>query len=115
METEFCRVLKKYGFKPYKAKLCAGIFTDNSLDGVYTHGVNRFARFIKYVKNQQIRVDAKPELKRSAGAIEQWDGNLGPGPLNALFCTDRAMELASKFGIGSVALSNTNHWMRGGT
>jgi len=115
MNAEFCRVLKKYGFKTDKAKLCAGIFTDNSLDGVYTHGVNRFARFIKYVKNKHILVDAEPELISSASAIEQWDGNLGPGPLNALICTDRAMELAEKFGIGSVALSNTNHWMRGGT
>lgn len=115
MEAEFNRILKKYGFKPDKSKLCAGIFTENSLDGVYTHGVNRFARFIKYVKNNHILVDAEPELISSAGAIEQWDGNLGPGPLNALICTDRVMELAERFGIGSVALSNTNHWMRGGT
>ena len=47
--------------------------------------------------------------------IEQWDGQIGPGPINALLCTDRAMEIAAAQGMGCVALANTNHWMRGGT
>lgn len=47
--------------------------------------------------------------------MEQWNGQSGPGPLNAMICTDRAMQLASDHGIGAVALSFTNHWMRGGT
>ena len=50
-----------------------------------------------------------------AGGIEQWDGQSGPGPLNALSCVDRAIALASEHGIGCVALSHTNHWLRGGT
>ena len=48
------------------------------------------------------------------GGLEQWDGQLGAGPLNAIICTDRAIELADLNGIGCVALANTNHWMRGG-
>jgi 3-dehydro-L-gulonate 2-dehydrogenase len=51
----------------------------------------------------------------SLGSLEQWNGNLAPGPLNATFATERAMELASETGIGMVGLANTNHWMRGGT
>ncbi|MBW6536113.1 MAG: 3-dehydro-L-gulonate 2-dehydrogenase, partial [Mariniphaga sp.] len=47
--------------------------------------------------------------------LEQWEGNLGPGILNAEFCTNRAMEIADKNGIGCVSIANTNHWMRGGT
>jgi 3-dehydro-L-gulonate 2-dehydrogenase len=46
--------------------------------------------------------------------MEQWNGKLGPGMLNAIEATDRAMELASKYTIGCVAMANTNHWMRGG-
>jgi len=49
------------------------------------------------------------------GAMEQWNGQLGPGPLNALVCTDRAIQLADQQGMGCVAIANTNHWMRGGT
>ena len=37
------------------------------------------------------------------------------GNLNAASAMKRAMELAGEFGIGLVAMCNTNHWMRGGT
>jgi 3-dehydro-L-gulonate 2-dehydrogenase len=115
MRLEFIRILLKKGFTQEKAELCAEIFVNNSIDGVITHGVNRFARFILYITEGCIDVHAEPALIKNLGAIEQWDGNLGPGPLNAVFCTDRAIELASQLGIGCVALANTNHWMRGGS
>jgi 3-dehydro-L-gulonate 2-dehydrogenase len=115
MEREFFRVLDKLGFPPEKANACSRIFAENSLDGVYTHGVNRFARFVKYVSDGHIHIQAEPTRLHSAGSVEQWDGHLGPGPLNALICTRRAVELAKKSGIGCVGLRNTNHWMRGGT
>lgn len=114
MEREFSRVLGSIGFEPDAMNRCAHLFAENTLDGVYTHGVNRFPRFVQYVKDGYIRVNAKPEKKHRAGSIEQWDGCLGPGPLNALFATERAMDLSKECGIGCVALCNTNHWMRGG-
>jgi len=114
MEREFSRVLGSIGFEPEAMDCCARLFAENTLDGVYTHGVNRFTRFVQYVKDGYIHVNAKPEKRLRAGAIEQWDGCLGPGPLNALFATERAMDLSKECGIGCVALSNTNHWMRGG-
>lgn len=115
IKAEFLRVLLKVGFTEQKANILARVFTENSIDGVYTHGVNRFPRFILYVKEKVVNPNAEPELKHSARALEQWNGNLGAGILNALKATDRAMELANKYGIGCVALANTNHWMRGGT
>lgn len=114
MKREFIRVLLKYGFTEERADRCAEIYTANSLDGVYTHGVNRFARFIKYIDEKCIDVCAEPELIHSTGSLEQWNGNLGPGVLNAYSSTERSMKLADDFGIGCVALANTNHWMRGG-
>jgi len=49
------------------------------------------------------------------GALERWDGQRGPGNLNARAMMARAIDLADQHGIGCVALANTNHWMRGGT
>lgn len=115
MSAEFNRILLKHGFSPARAGKCAEIFTASSVDGVYTHGVNRFARFVEYVAKGYVKPDAEPTLKNKIGGIEQWDGNLGPGPLNASFVTERAMQLAAQTGIGCITLSNTNHWMRGGT
>ncbi len=115
MENVFHTVLLRYSFGEAKAALCARIFADNSLDGVYTHGVNRFSRFIKMVVEKHVLPDKDPSKINAFGGMEQWNGNLGPGPSNAMFCTERAMQLADENGIGCVALANTNHWMRGGT
>lgn len=115
MQQTFCDILLRYGFTADKATACAAIFTANSIDGIYTHGVNRFAKFIQYIKAGNIDVAAAPVLQNSFGGMEQWNGNFGPGPLNALDATDRAMQLAAANGIGCVALANTNHWHRGGT
>jgi 3-dehydro-L-gulonate 2-dehydrogenase len=115
MLNTFKRVLIKNGFTETKAEQCAQIFTASSIDGVYTHGVNRFPVFVNYVQKGYVHPAADPSLKNSLGNIEQWDGHLGPGPLNAIIATERAMQLSNDYGMGCVALSNTNHWMRGGT
>jgi 3-dehydro-L-gulonate 2-dehydrogenase len=114
MKEEFKRVLIKKGFSEKRAEEAAISFTNNSCDGIYSHGVNRFPRVVEYVERGYIRANTAPEKINSFGAIERWDGNLSLGNLTAKRCMDRAMELASEFGIGCVALKNTNHWMRGG-
>ncbi len=115
MEKVFHDILLGYSFNEDKAAMCARIFADNSLDGVYTHGVNRFARFIQMVAEKHVFPEKEPTKISGFGGMEQWNGNLGPGPSNAIFCTERAMQLADKSGIGCASLANTNHWMRGGT
>ena len=62
-----------------------------------------------------INLEGKPQLVGAKGAVENYDGQLGIGITNALFCAERAAELAKEHGIGCVALKNTTHWMRGGT
>jgi 3-dehydro-L-gulonate 2-dehydrogenase len=114
MQERLTVILLKEGFTEVKATRCAEIFTMNSIDGVYTHGINRFPRFVKYVKDGFVKKDAEPTLQHAFGSIEQWNGNLGPGPLNAEHATNSAMRLAKEHGMGCVALSNTNHWMRAG-
>ena len=114
MQLCFENVLIKIGFSKERAEQIATVFTNNSLDGVYTHGVNRFPRFIEYTQKGYVQKESVPSLKSKFGGIEQWDGNLGPGISNAIFATDQSMKLAAENGIGCVALSDTNHWMRGG-
>jgi 3-dehydro-L-gulonate 2-dehydrogenase len=115
MQETFTTILLKYGFSNVRALECASIFTDSSLDGIYTHGVNRFPRFVQYVKEGYVTPGATPVLENKFGGIEQWNGHLGPGISNAIYATDIVTKLAGQHGIGCVALRNTNHWMRGGT
>lgn len=115
MLATFQTISLNHGLDQTKASLCAEIFTNNSIDGVYTHGVNRFPRFISNIDSGHVNATAIPSLKYKFGAIEQWNGHLGPGPSNAVQATQSAMDLSAQHGIGCIALSNTNHWMRGGT
>ncbi len=67
------------------------------------------------VWGEELQAKAKPSKVSSMGAFERWDGHLGLGNVNAKLSMDRAVELAREFGIGCVALANTNHWLRGGS
>jgi 3-dehydro-L-gulonate 2-dehydrogenase len=107
-------ILVRLGFTHDRARLAAGLFADASRDGVYSHGINRFPRFVRALHNGIVNPKAVPELVSRFGALERWDGQLGPGMLNAYQCMQRAIELSHEHGIGCVALANTNHWMRGG-
>ena len=114
LHDTLARVLEAHGFERERAVLCARLFADASRDGVASHGLNRFPRFIRTIRNGVVDVGATPVRVASYGAWERWDGRRGPGNLNAHECMSRALALAREHGIGAVALSNTNHWMRGG-
>ena len=114
MYREFVRVLANYGLPKEKAEVSARLFAEASLDGVYTHGLNRFPKFIASVKNGSVVMTAEPSLEGRFGNLERWNGNKGPGNLNALAAMRRAITLAKEQVFGCVTMSNTNHWMRPG-
>ena len=64
MQQCFNSILLNIEFSEDKAGRLATAFTQNSLDGIYTHGVNRFPRFIEYTKNGYVkkRCGAVPEI-----------------------------------------------------
>lgn len=115
MQETLNKLFLKYQFSPEKAAFLAKTYTETTLDGVNSHGINRVPLFIKYVENEVVKVDAEAEKAENFGVMERWDGHRGPGIINATKCTSRAIELAKTHGMGLVALRNTNHWMRGGT
>jgi len=108
-------ILLSLGFTEHRADLCAQIFTNNSRDGVYSHGLNRFPTFVEHIKKGRTVPNAEPQLISSNGIIETWDGQLGPGMYNATVGMNRAIEISKDKGIGWVTIKNTNHWMRAGT
>ena len=106
-------VLKQH-FDSEQATKLAHIFVDAELDGVTTHGVKRFQRFINEIELGHISTTNSPSPVKSFAGWEMWNGNAAPGPLNALHCTNRAVELAQRHGLSCIGLRNTNHWLRPG-
>mgnify|MGYP000054945091 CR=1 FL=1 len=115
MVNEFERVLTKYGFEPKDAKASAELFAQNSMAGVYSHGLNRFPRVVEYLKKGEID-QGKAEKIMGFGAFERWERTswfrtfkckTGYGPCSR----------AGKRNLAWVLLhwENNNHWMRGGS
>jgi len=71
MKSVFAGILSKTGFSRARADRCAEIFALNSLEGVYSHGVNRFPRFVSNIKDGYIFPQAVPSLVKSTCSVDQ--------------------------------------------
>lgn len=105
----------KHRFPDDRARLCAERITENSFDGIISHGVFMVPWLIERVTRGSIDPSVEPRPVGSLGVIEQWDGGGGLGIYNAVRATDRALGIAAESGIGCIALKNTNHWFRAGS
>jgi 3-dehydro-L-gulonate 2-dehydrogenase len=108
------RILQKEGMADDRARRCALLFADASRDGVPSHGLNRFALMVRWIREKTLLCNAPLTRLAGVGGLERWDGGYGPGPWNAWTSMERAIHLARDHGIGCVALRHTNHWMRAG-
>lgn len=107
------------GLLPYmnaeQAHHFAEIFAGNSLDGVYSHGMNRFARYLGDMKSGLCDASVmEAERVSGVGGLEVWDAHFGVGPIIAEQMAERAVELAKVHGVSCVALRNNSHWLRAG-
>ena len=110
----FLKVLLSHGVKEDEAKSLATVFTQNAADGVISHSVSRFPLMISYLDRGIIKPGTLPKIISSSETIEKWDAGFGFGITSASFCMERAIELASKHGVGIVVSLHSNHWMRPG-
>ncbi len=114
MKATIAQAFTRAGMPADRASTCARIHTESSRDGVSSHGLNRVERFVDYIHRGWVDVNANPQLHKNLGALEIYNGHMGPGILNARFAMNRATEIAAQHGLGLVSLFNTTHWMRGG-
>lgn len=115
VRTAFEKILLGRDCPPEHARKVAFEVARNSLEGTYTHGINRFARLVRGIDDGTLDMKAEPVLINAFGGLENYDGGLGFGIVNAWACMGRAIDLAKEHGIGCVALRNTNHWLRAAT
>jgi 3-dehydro-L-gulonate 2-dehydrogenase len=107
--------LEKHGCPAETAKTVAAVAVDINRDGNQSHGIARIKRLILSFGSGICNPKAVPEREGGLGGFERWTGNHGIGIINALACTDRAIELAKLYGVSCIALHDTNHFFRAGT
>src|ERR1700679_21098 len=98
--TTLYRAMLRLCIAEDRAAECALLFAETTRDGIYTHGLNRFPRFVASIANGSTDVHAEPTRTAGMGAIERWDGHRGIGNLNAVASMQRAIDLARQHGIG---------------
>ena len=76
-------VLIRHGCDENKAEKTAYEMARNSLEGTYTHGINRFVRLIRNIDEGIVKTEADPEIIAEAGSLTRIDGHLGLGVVNA--------------------------------
>ncbi|WP_249869071.1 Ldh family oxidoreductase [Oceanobacillus saliphilus] len=75
MKSEIKPVLLGKGYSEEQASESAILFSQASLDRVYSHGLNRVPRLVDYIEEGWVNVEAKPTIVDSLGVTERYDGN----------------------------------------
>ncbi len=91
------------------ARMVADSLVQTSLTGHDSHGIMRARLYVDMVRKGDLVPDARPRLRRRAGAIASVDCRRGFGQVGAQFGTALVAELAQEQGIGCVTLEEVNH------
>lgn len=86
MQDVLYKLFLKYKFSEEKAQLLTTTYTESTLFGVNSHGINRVPLFLEYAENGSVKIDAEAQKVETFGSIERWDGHFGPGIVNATKC-----------------------------
>lgn len=104
-------LLKKLGMNLENASVMADIFTEVTKRGVGHHDLYNFPSRIALLKQGALKPNPQFSMQSSYGAMESWDGDCGPGELINTFSMRRAIDLASRYGIGLCTMKNTSHYL----
>lgn len=99
----------KAGTREDEAEVLADSLVYANLTGVDSHGVVRVPVYLDRLEKGLVKGAATPEWVVDFGAVAVLDGDNGWGQVAAQRAMDRAIQKALQFGVGIVAVRNTNH------
>jgi LDH2 family malate/lactate/ureidoglycolate dehydrogenase len=102
-------ILKGFHAQDGEAALVAECLIHADRRGIDTHGVYFLTLLANRVEAGMIRIPTRIEVVRDDSATALIDGGDGLGQVAAHRAMEMSIEKARKFGMGSVAVRNTNH------
>ncbi len=103
-------VFTKIGVPADDAAICADILIASDLKGIESHGIGRLKMYYDRIK-QGIQVPlTQIDVIRDKYATAVWDGNHGMGHVIGQKAMQTAIDKASQYGLGSVAVRNSTHY-----
>jgi len=107
----FCiRVFQGYGFSEEESTRITDVLLDADLCGIESHGIQRLIRYHKEVTGGYVKVNAKPQVVKDVPLAATIEGNDAMGQILSVMAMEMAMEKAKKYGVGMVAVRNSNHY-----
>lgn len=103
-------VLSKYHIPSNRAELIVESLVLADLRGVDTHGINRLGGYIERIKHNVL--DPNPDLTFDMKTLvmAHLDAKNTFGFVAASLAIDKGVEMAQKYGMGVVAVKNSNHY-----
>ena len=102
-------ILKGFKATDDEASLVADSLVRADMRGIDTHGVYFLTLLANRIETGMIRVPTRLEVIKDEDATALIDGGDGLGQVPAHRAMEMSIEKARKYGLGSVAVRNTNH------
>ena len=115
-KTYTASLLKAVGCPAAEAKVVADVMITANLRGVDSHGILRLPIYLKRLRLEVPKVgkliNPKPKMKvvKKKGATAIFDADRGMGQLAGTRAMKLCIELAKKYGVGTVGVVNSNHF-----
>ncbi len=104
-------VFKKVGVPEDDAKICADVLIKSDKRGIDSHGIGRFKPiYIDRINDGIINPKTTFEIIRESPTTAVVDGHNGMGQVIAYRSMKIAIDKAKKYGMGMVAVRNSNHY-----
>lgn len=110
LKTFAQNVLIANGVSDENAATVADCLVHADLRGVDTHGTNRIPSYMERIRQKVLNPGASPEIQQITPVVALVDGQNGFGFVAARAGMQRAVEMASEFGIGMVSVKHSNHF-----
>lgn len=108
---QFCiKVFQGYGFSENESIQITDVLLDADLCGIESHGIQRLIRYHKEVTEGLVKRTAKPQIVKQTPLSATIEGNDAMGQTLSVDAMNMAIEKAKQFGIGIVAVRNSNHY-----
>ena len=102
-------ILLSLGASAEEADLIAESLVKAEMRGIPTHGVNFLPMLAERIEQGLVTVPTPVQTIYDEDAVVHIDGGNGLGQVAAAFAMTKAIEKASRFGIGTALVRNTNH------
>ena len=97
------------GLARERADVMARVFLEADLLGFTTHGMNRVASNLTWLRDGQSRITGEPEVIADCGNLFNWDANFLPGPWIVSQAIEQCIKRVATRGIVCATIRRSQH------